>query len=459
MRIPAPVKELGRVFREKGYECHLVGGAVRDLILGRELTDFDIATNALPEQVTDLFRRVIPTGIKHGTVTVLFRGERFEVTTYRSDGTYSDGRRPDAVTFSATIDEDLARRDFTINGMACDLASGRLLDPHGGRADLMRKVVRAIGDPSQRFQEDGLRPVRACRLAAQLGFSIDAATKAAIPAALDRVRLVSMERVRDELVRIVQSEHVVMGFELLSETGLLAVIMPELEQGRGVEQRERHCFDVFMHSLYTCAAADPADLGLRLAALLHDVGKPATLTFGEAGEPRFHNHDRVSAELADEILKRLKLPNAVVERVSHLVRHHMFNYSEEWKDAAVRRLVARVGREHIHDLMRLRRADQVGRCNRDEPITGLVELGRRIERVLGAESALTLGDLAVDGRALMAELAVPSGPVVGVILRFLMETVLEDPAQNERGRLLEIARRFYEERLRRPGEEGPAGSG
>jgi poly(A) polymerase/tRNA nucleotidyltransferase (CCA-adding enzyme) len=450
MRIPAPVRELGEIFRNGGYECHLVGGAVRDLILGRPLTDFDIATNALPEQVSRLFRRVIPTGIKHGTVTVLFKDERFEVTTYRADGTYTDGRRPDSVTFSSTIDGDLARRDFTINGIACDLASGRVLDPHGGREDLKRRVIRAIGDPDERFHEDGLRPVRACRFAAQLGFTMEAATKAAIPRAIEKVRLVSPERVRDELVRIVQSANVVAGFQLLSETGLLAAIVPELEQGRGVEQRERHCFDVFVHSLHTCAAADPTDLGLRLAALLHDVGKPATLTLGENGEPRFHDHERVSAEMSREILRRLRLPGALVERVCHLVRHHMFNYGPDWKDSAVRRLVARVGREQIRDLLRLRRADQIGRCNRDEPMESLLELDRRIDRLLAADSALTLSDLAVDGTVLMRELALPRGPVVGVLLSRLLEAVIEDPAQNERSRLLEIARNFYDQRLRGP---------
>ncbi len=446
------------MLRDAGYECHLVGGAVRDLILRRPLTDFDIATNALPEQVSQLFRKVIPTGIKHGTVTVLFKGERFEVTTYRCDGAYTDGRRPDTVTFSATIEGDLARRDFTINGIACNLASGEVLDPHGGREDLKRRVVRAIGNADERFHEDGLRPLRACRLAAQLGFTIDEGTKAAIPRALERVRLVSAERIRDELLRIVQSPNVVAGFLLLSETGLLAAVLPELEQGRGVEQRERHCFDVFAHSLYTCAAADPADLGLRLAALLHDVGKPASLTRGDDGEPRFYDHDRISAEMSGEILRRLKLPGAVVDRVWHLVRHHMFNYGPDWKDSAVRRLVARVGRDNIRDLLRLRRADQIGRCNRDEPMDNLVELDRRIDSLLAAESALTLSDLAVDGNALMRELAIARGPLVGVLLGFLLEAVIEDPAENEPGRLLEMARKFYDQRLRRGGSGGSGGA-
>jgi tRNA nucleotidyltransferase (CCA-adding enzyme) len=450
MKIPAPVRELGKVFGANGYECHLVGGAVRDLILHRPLTDFDIATNALPEQVTALFRRVIPTGIRHGTVTVLFRGERFEVTTYRADGTYTDGRRPDSVTFTATIDGDLARRDFTINGIAFDLNVQRLLDPFDGRGDLRRRVVRAIGDPDQRFQEDGLRPVRACRFVSQLGFSLDPVTRDAIPRAIDRVRLVSIERIRDELLRIVQSPGVIPGFELLSETGLLAVIIPELEQGKGVEQRERHCFDVFRHSLATCAAADATDLVLRLAALLHDVGKPATLTVGDAGEPRFHDHDRVSAEMAGEILRRLRLPTATIDRVCHLVRQHMFNYTPEWSDSAVRRFVARVGSEHIRDLMRLRRADQIGRCGRDEPSQGLADLAAHIDRLLASDSALAVGDLAIDGRVLMTELKIPGGPDIGIVLRFLLESVLEDPAQNERGLLIEIARRFYDERLRRP---------
>ncbi len=445
--IPASLEELARIFRQHGRQCYLVGGAIRDMLLGRRSTDYDIATDALPQEVQGMFPRVIPTGLKHGTVTVLFRGLRFEVTTFRIDRDYLDGRRPDSVVFTPSIEEDLRRRDFTINAIAYDLATRRLLDPHEGRADLHRHIIRAIGDPLERFREDGLRPVRACRFAAQFGFSVEPATFAAIPSSLDTVRKVSSERIREELVRLLGAPQPSQGFRLMASCGLLELLLPELAAGTGVEQRALHCFDVLEHSLRSCDAASPENLPVRLAALLHDIGKPGTLRREASGDLSFHGHERLSAELSGALLERLRFPNQLIQRTRHLVLHHMFNYTEQWSDAAVRRFVARVGEEHLADLLALRRADQVGTCGDASPSPALAAFSRRLEQVLAAGRALSLKDLVVNGQDLMRSLGLPPGPQIGVLLAQLLESVLEDPELNTREKLLAIAGSFYRERL------------
>ncbi len=449
IRIPRTAKSLAAVFASHGFQCHLVGGAVRDMLLGRSLTDLDIATDALPEQVRSLFRRVVPTGIRHGTVTVLFQGARFEVTTFRTESGYSDGRRPDAVSFAPSILDDLSRRDFTINAMAYDLLAGRMEDPHGGARDLAARLIRAIGVPEERFREDGLRPLRACRFAAQLGFSVDPDTLLAIPRILDVVAGVSAERVRDEILKILASPIPSVGLELMRQTGILAVVLPELCEGVGVAQGDLHCYDVFTHSLHACDAAPRASLELRLAALLHDVGKPRARVVGDGGRPTFHGHEKLSSELASSILQRLRLPTNVIRRVSHLVEHHMFNYQKEWSDAAVRRFIARVGEDAIDDLLALRRADQIGMCaeNADVFPQGLSLLAGRVRALREGDRAFSVRELAVDGSDVMAALGIGPGPAIGTILAALLHAVLEDPALNEKEKLLEIARRFYRERL------------
>jgi tRNA nucleotidyltransferase (CCA-adding enzyme) len=450
MRIPAVARSLASVFDAAGYQCWLVGGAVRDLHLGRPLADLDIATEARPEDVARLFHAVIPTGIRHGTVTVLYRGARFEVTTFRTEEGYSDGRRPDRVSFAPSILDDLSRRDFTINAMAWDLVRRRLEDPHDGRADLAAKLIRAIGKPDERFHEDGLRPLRACRFAAQLGFTIEPETMAAIPRALDVAARVSAERVRDEIVKMLASPRPSDGFRLMHATGLLSLVLPELAACAGVAQGDLHCWDVLNHSLMSCDAAPPGnDPVLRLAALLHDVGKPAAAATAPDGRPTFHGHESLSRSIAAAVLERLRFPSAVTEAVAHLVGEHMFNYTEEWSDAAVRRLVARVGEQHIEALIALRRADAAGMCpgNTDAQPRSLAEFADHVRAVLGNAKALTVRELAVDGNAIMERLGLPPGPAVGAVLSQLLETVLDDPALNERGRLLDIAERVYRERI------------
>lgn len=462
--VPQVVKRFARPFAAAGFQCWLVGGAVRDLFMRRRGGDYDVATDAHPEQVRALYRNAIPTGLQHGTVTVPFAGHHVEVTTFRRESDYRDGRRPERVRFAGAIEEDLSRRDFTINGIALEVPGGRVVDPFDGRGDLARKLIRAIGDAGERFAEDGLRPLRACRFAAQLEFQVDAPTRDAIRPSLGTVRRVAAERVRAEIEAILLAPRPSVGLQLMHDTGLLELLLPELQRCVGVEQRQPPGrpvtapeFDVFIHSLATCDASD-RELELRWAGLLHDVGKAATLVRGAGGELSFHHHDRESARMAREILERLRSPNALRDGVAHLVAHHMFNYDDQWSDAAVRRFVARVGRDRIDKLLALRRADQLGRYgeqHRARPSARLTALARRVSAVTERREALTVRDLAVNGNDLLAHLALAPGPVVGILLRQLLEAVLEDPALNQRERLLTIAGNFYRSRLAPPGP--PAG--
>jgi tRNA nucleotidyltransferase (CCA-adding enzyme) len=437
---PRELLEFAKPLLQAGKACYLVGGAVRDYLLGRQVNDFDAASDALPEEVARLYKRVIPTGIKHGTVTVLFKGLEIEVTTFRTESGYADGRHPDEVRFSPSIEEDLSRRDFTINAMAFDLEARSLLDPHRGRADLEARLVRAVGDPLERFREDGLRPLRAIRFAAQLGFEIEPATLAAIGPSIERFRLVSPERVREELQKMLLARIPSQALRLLETTGLLAEILPELSACRGVEQRGMHVYDVLDH-LYASVDAAPPRLVLRLAALLHDIGKPAAKEERPGADPTFYRHEELSAKAAEALLKRLRFPNALVDEVVHLIRCHMFSYDESWSDAAVRRFIARVGEAHLEALFALRLADGAGILGRPIDPRSLEPLRERIQAVLEAGQALGLADLAVKGGDL-AQLGVRPGPAMGALLKELLEAVIDDPSLNERERLLDIASRI-----------------
>ncbi|MFP4637245.1 MAG: CCA tRNA nucleotidyltransferase [Spirochaetaceae bacterium] len=444
---PRVLESFARRFHEAGYRCFLVGGALRNLAARRRPTDFDIATDARPEEVQALFRRVIPTGIRHGTVTVLYRGRQFEVTTFRTESTYSDARRPDSVSFSTSIEEDLARRDFTINAMALDLISRDFRDPYDGLGDLKKGIIRAVGDPTERFREDGLRVIRAVRFATQLEFEIEEATRHAIRSALPSLGKVSAERIRDELVKMLEAPHPAAGLLTLYETGILGLVMPELARGAEIPQGDGIHDNVLTHSVHAAAGAPADRLEIRLAALLHDVGKVETYEEDESGM-RFHGHDVASAERAREILGRLRFSNAVVDRVSHLIRHHMFDYDPgSWTDATVRRFLARVGADYLDELILLRRADSYGKAGRPVNDRRLAELERHAARVLAEDSALSIHDLAVNGHILNEEAGIPKGPEMGRTLEFLLETVLQDPTQNTRRKLVEIARNYYRSRL------------
>ena len=458
MNIHPTVKEAASIFIREGKQVFLVGGAVRDLLRGMKVKDWDLATDARPEEVIALFKKrktepggekiqcfVVPTGIKHGTVTVHFRGMCMEVTTFRSECGYSDGRHPDSVEFGVSIEADLSRRDFTMNAAAFRFPSGPLVDPFDGQGDIKRRVIRCVGEPGERFSEDGLRPVRAVRFASQLNFTIDEKVLAAIPGALPLTAKVAAERIRDELDKILESENPSAALLLMEKTGLLALLIPELAGCRGVEQdRKRgpgyHRFDVLDHSLLACdfAAREGAPLEVRMAALYHDIGKPEKAHTNENGERIFYGHDKESSAQARRLLLRFRYPNVVIEKVCRLIEEHMFHYDETWTDAAVRRFIIRAGEENLPDLFALRRADAYGMAAEVPPQDLLLPLVKRIEETLAQSRALSLKDLAVSGNDLKA-LGILPGKHMGIILKELLETVLDDPALNTREKLLEIA--------------------
>jgi tRNA nucleotidyltransferase (CCA-adding enzyme) len=448
--IPDDVVAVCRRLQEAGHQAHLVGGGVRDLVLGRTPKDFDVATSALPDTVLGLFgqRFAIPTGLQHGTVTVLTgpppAGRPIEVTTFRGEGVYLDGRRPSSVEFGKTLDEDLSRRDLTMNAIAYDPLVAKLFDPFDGRGDIARRLVRAVGDPLQRFLEDGLRPMRAVRQATQLGFEIDPPTLRAISASVGSFRKVSAERVRDELLKLLGSEAPARGIELMRESGLLAEVIPELLEGRGCTQNRFHRFDVYGHNLATLTGAS-GDVVLRLGALLHDVGKPRTREAkpGMPDEYSFYRHEHVGAEMAVTISYRLKLSNAERESVQRLVANHMFYYTPEWTDGTIRRFLRRVGVAELPALLALREADVIGRGFGEEADKETRELRQRVADVVSADAALSVRDLAVGGRELMQALSIPPGPQIGQILDALLERVLDDPGLNTPDKLLELARQIY----------------
>ncbi len=422
-----------------GHEAWLVGGGVRDLLLARPVNDWDVATSAVPEDVLALWPDAVPTGIRHGTVTLPRPGGALEITTYRKEGPYSDGRHPDWVGFGATLEEDLSRRDFTVNAMALDPREGVLADPEGGEDDLRARRLRTVGDPDERFQEDGLRPLRGIRLAAVLGFSVDPETQAAMSRAKQRVAGVACERIRDELMKLLAAPRPSVGLELLRSTGLLEVVLPEIAEGVGVEQNRWHAYDVYTHTLEAVDAA-PQDRPLvRLAALLHDVAKPRTRRVVD-GQGTFYNHQYVGADMTRGVMDRLRFSRADRDAVARMVREHMFHYQSEWTDAAVRRFIRRVGADHVEDLFALHEADHAAHGTGEDSPVPLDELRSRIREVLARDEALSIRDLAVNGEDLMAALHLEPGPEVGRILEHLLEQVLEDPALNRREELLRLAR-------------------
>ena len=439
-QIPDDVLSVCRRLRQAGFEAYLVGGSVRDLLLGRSLGDFDVATSARPEDILRIFgaRFSVPTGLQHGTVTVL-AGEpsrQVEVTTFRGEGAYLDGRHPSVVTFAATLAEDLSRRDFTMNAIAYEPQAGAIIDLHQGQQDIARRLVRTVGDPIQRFSKDGLRPMRAVRQATQLEFEVDASTLIAIPATLDAFRKVSAERVRDELLKLLFAPCPSRGIELMRQTGLLAEVLPELLATLGCKQNRFHKHDVYQHSLATLDAV-PAEPILRLAALLHDVGKPRTQTAqpDAPGEFGFFKHEYVGAEMVEAIAGRLRLSRAETELLVALVAHHMFFYTPDWTDGTVRRFVNRVQAERLGLLFSLREADIASRGRGEDPECETRELRARIARVAAEDAALRVKDLAVNGADVMRVLGVGPGPQVGRVLARLLERVLDDPALNQKDTL------------------------
>jgi tRNA nucleotidyltransferase (CCA-adding enzyme) len=426
---------------QAGQAAYVVGGSLRDSLLGRPAADWDLASDARPPRLQELFPGAVYEN-QFGTVAVR-RGNRiFEITTFRTDHDYADFRRPHRVEFGDSIEVDLARRDFTVNALAWGAMAGAkpaLVDPFDGQADIERRLLRAVGEPDERFQEDALRMIRAVRLAATLDFEIEPATLAAIGRHAELVEHLSGERVAAELDKLLAAPRPSVGLRLMVETGVLKHLSPELARQQGVAQNKVPGEDLWGHTLRSVDAAPQDRPTVRLAALLHDIGKPET-----AADGHFYGHERVGADLAEAFLSGFHYPRSVVERVVDLVRQHMFLYEPEWTDTAVRRFIAKVTVPLLDDLFELRRADNIG-SGRPPVAAGLDELGRRVEAQLRARVALDRSGLAIDGDDLIRELGLEQGPRVGVVLDALVERVMNDPALNDRPTLLLLARSVIEE--------------
>ena len=463
--IPDYVQKVARMLSKEGYACYLVGGALRDVVLNIEPDDYDLATDATPEQMLNIFPKSIATGARFGMVSSLVadaKGEIHEVqvTTFRSEEDYVDGRWPTKVTFIKDIDKDLGRRDFTFNAMALDLEGGNLdgenvekeweiYDPFDGLADLELKVVRAVGTPLERFKEDGLRAFKACRMASQLDFEIETDTLEAIKQSIPVAAQVSMERVRDEFIKmLIHSAKPSKGIELMRQTGLLKIFLPELEEGYGVAQLLYHADDVYHHSLHTC---DLAPDSVKIAALFHDIAKPRK----DMKNGHFYGHDAEGAKMTEEIMTRMHFPKSEIKRNVNLVKNHMFYFpyvdedtteeerakikEKEWSDAAVRRFIARVGEENLEDLFALRIADASANPMSAFKPEEISQLQLKISEVRSKDMALKLSDLKINGEDLIA-LGIPKGPKLGEILNKLLELVIEDPMVNTKEKLEELSK-------------------
>ncbi len=467
IKLPPLLIEFGKIFTAAGYKAYLVGGAVRDMFMKVPAHDWDVATNATPQDVIKLFKFVVPTGIEHGTVTVHFKGTEIEVTTFRTEAGYSDGRHPDSINYAATIEEDLARRDFTMNAIAASLEDGAVVDPYSGQEDIKNRLIRTVGVAHERFMEDGLRPVRALRFASKLNFSIENNTYSEIfkKEIQEKAASISIERFRDEFEKIMASPKPSVGLKLLEETGLMSIFLPEFMVCRGCVQsdyRAFHKFDVMDHLYYACDGAPAGKLNVRLAALFHDIGKPVakklvkeTVLDGDKNDGStkeietitFYNHESYSEKITKQVMTRLKFSNEMINNVCHLVKEHMFHYETNWSEAAVRRFIIRAKPECMEDLYDLRMADMYGMYN--EPvdirysasIQLLLELKERVHSELEKKTTLSLKSLTVNGRDLMAA-GIPAGKELGRILNELLECVIEDPEMNDKARLLEVAKRL-----------------
>jgi len=440
------VLEICKELRNAGESAWVVGGCVRDTLRGQQVNDWDVATTALPAKVQQTFRRVIPTGIDHGTVTVLWKGGAYEVTTLRGEGAYSDGRRPDSVVFVEDIDRDLARRDFTVNAIAYDPVEGRVVDPFHGLVDMRNKVLRAVGVPSERFQEDGLRILRGARFVATLDFDLDETTEAAFRGALDTFRKVSPERVREEWMKTMKARTPSRAFEVMRRTGILEVTYPELLEQVGCEQNQWHAYDVWGHTMRVLdeSSGEPAE---RVAALLHDVAKPRTRARSDkTNDWTFYHHERVGADMAAQWLRDYRFSNRERDLIVGLIRHHLICYTSDWSDAAVRRFIKRVGTPNVEPLLRLGEADALGKGrNVEEELAALKELRTRIDRAVEEGSALSTQDLAIGGTDVIEHLDGRAGPRVGEILRNVLERVIEDPSLNTRDKLMPIVEQLARE--------------
>jgi len=460
--IPPEMTELHSKLRNSGFEAYLVGGCVRDLILDREPKDWDITTNARPEEIQSLFEETFYEN-EYGTVGVVTKSDDprlkvVEITPYRIEGKYSNARHPDEIKFSETLADDLKRRDFTINAIAYEPVTGELVDLHNGKEDLRRKLVAAVGDPHERFEEDALRMLRAIRIAAELDFAIDTSTAEGIAKNAKHLERISKERIRDEVIRIVMSDRPMQAFFVAQKLGILRYTIPELEEGIGVKQNQAHSFEVFEHSLRTLqhAADKKWLLEIRLAALLHDIGKPATRRWSDEKQDwTFYGHDVVGAKIARRILVDLHFPRETIELVTSLIRWHMF-FSDPDKISlsAVRRVVARVGTEHIKDLLNLRVCDRIGTGRPKEHPFRLRKYMSMVEEAM--RDPISVSMLKIHGTEII-ELGEAPGPRIGWILHTLLEEVLDEPKKNSEEYLGKRARelsKLTDHALQEIGEKG-----
>ena len=433
IRIPPAAAEILRTLEDHGYEAYVVGGCVRDSLLGREPHDWDITTSALPLQVKSLFRRTIDTGLKHGTVTILKNGEPYEVTTYRVDGEYLDGRHPSGVTFTASLKEDLQRRVFTINAMAYSVKDG-LQDFFGGYPDLKKGVIRAVGDPMKRFGEDALRIMRAVRFAAQLGYEIEEKTFCAMKALSPTLSKISAERIASELEKTLVSPHPEK-LRMAYECGITAVILPEFDRCMETPQNNpHHLYNVGEHTIVSIMNIRP-DRILRFAMLLHDFGKPACRTTDEKGVDHFYGHPDISAQMAETILRRLKEDNDTCRRVVQLVRNH--DRTCRLTEPGVRKVITEIGEELFPLYLEIKEADQRAQSDYrlQEKLDYLEELRRLYKKIIENGDCLSLRDLAVSGNDLIAAGMKP-GKEIGQVLAAMLCDVIRDPEHNSKDYLM-----------------------
>lgn len=447
--LPQAVEDIVNKLNAAGYEASVVGGAVRDAVLNRPVHDWDICTNATPEQIFKVFHtnQVIETGIEHGTVTVMLEGTGYEITTYRVDGTYSDGRHPDGVLFTTSLVKDLSRRDFTINAMAYNHKDG-LIDPFDGMTDLKKKRIRCVGNPKDRFEEDALRILRAVRFSTQLGFDVDFEIKHFLSHTdlKEMLSPLSMERIQSEFVKMASSENFYAVVENYPE--VFGAFIPEIWDMVGFEQNNPyHCYDVFRHTVEALKCLDPdeTDTITRLAVFFHDFGKPSTYKEDEKGVGHFHGHGEVSADMTDAIMRRMRFDNETREKVVELVKYH--DSSLETTDKCVKRWLNRIGEEQFRRLLDIRLADISGqsRLNYNERVGKVLLVKSTLEKVLKEESCFSLKDLAVNGHDLI-EIGFKPGKVLGIALTHLLDMVVDEELPNEKETLLYWAKKdLYEE--------------
>ncbi len=456
--------EILKKLEQAGFEAFIVGGCVRDLIVDKEPKDWDVATNAKPEEVQKIFpdsfyeNEFGTVGIKVKKFIENVNSERehdvIEMTTYRIESKYSDKRRPDKIEFAKTLEEDLSRRDFTINAIALKLkaksqklkTSGyEVVDPYEGQKDIKKKMIRAVGDPHERFDEDALRMMRAVRFHAELGYEIGKNTFTAIKKCSGDLKHIALERIKDELAKIILSNNPSEGVDMLHQTGLLNYIIPELEKGVGVKQNRHHIYTIYKHGILSLKHCPSPKLEVRLAALLHDIAKPQTKR-GEGEFATFYNHDHVGARVATKILERLRFSREMIEKVKLLVNNHMFYYNpEEVGESSVRRLIQKVGLENMKDLIDVRIADRLGSGTPKAKPYKLRHLEYMVDKL--SHDAVSVKMLKINGNDLMIELKLKPSPKIGAILNVLLSEVIEDAAKNNREHLLSRAKILDEEDL------------